>query len=130
MTDKGTGLVGPNGEPVKTVNIPVVKFEDFVFPMHMVEREELINVGEEGVKPSEIIRELRAVTREMRHRFTILATGMVVASRTDKELKNFLDSIGLVITDAKSKTFFTPDAPETDKFAKDSLDINTPAQPQ
>jgi hypothetical protein len=125
MSEETSSLVGPDGQPIKTVNIPVVNFEDFVFPMAMVTEEEICKVTEQGVKPSAIIKELRAISREMRHRFTILAAGLVVASKEGPEgVENFLNSIGLVITDAKGQTFFSPKV-DTDVFTEEKL--NEPA---
>lgn len=131
MTDttQKSGILGPDGKPVETVNIPIVKFDDFIFPMHMMEKDELVQTGEEGVRPSDIIKELRAISREMRQRFTILAAGLVCASKGgEEELTRFLNSIGLVISDINGKKFFTPEMPNQDKFA-DEAELNEPAKP-
>ena len=118
--EKDTGLVGADGKPLKTVNVPIVKFDDFIFPMHMVEQDEMAQVTEKGVKPSDIIREMRAVGREMRHRFTILAAGLVLASQKGpEEVERFLNSIGLVITDIKGNKFFEPKLADNDQFIEE-----------
>lgn len=126
MSEEKSNLVGPDGQPIKTVTVPVVHYDGFVFPMHMVQDEEIAKPTEKGVKPSEIIAEMRATAREMRHRFTILAAGLVVAAKDGPEkLDAYLNEIGLVITDAKGQKFFEPSM-DGDRFAEE--DLNTPAQ--
>ena len=130
MSTEKSNLVGPNGQPVETRTIPIVKYNEFIFPMHMVEKEEIVQLSDKGIKPSDIIKELRATAREMRHRFTVIAAGLVVAAQKGpEELDKFLSSIGLVITDAKGQKFFEYTPEDPDRFVEEPVEMNTPAEP-
>lgn len=113
-------LLGADGKEIKKRSVPTVKYKDFLLPVEFVKDEEMTVIGDKGIRPSDIIRELRATQREMRQRFVLLATGMVAAA-TDGNgaLKEYLDTIGLVLSDLQGKVIFKPD--DKDKFVEETI---------
>lgn len=110
MATRNSPILDADGKPIEVASVPVVKYKDFVFPIHTLEKAELTTMSKEGVRPTDIITEIRAIGREMRHRFNLLAVGLVLAAKEGpEELENYLNSIGLVITDVKGNTFFQAD---------------------
>lgn len=107
MKEEKTGLIGTDGEEVKKISIPVVKYKDFVFPITTVTPEFQNYIGPKGeVAPISIIKELRLSIDEMRNKFTLLSIGLAVMSKTNPELKVYLETIGLVLADLNQKQFF------------------------
>lgn len=107
MKEEKTGLVDNSGEEVKKISIPVVKFRDFVFPITTVTPEYQNYVGSEGgVRPIDIVREVRMTLDEMRNKFTVLSVGLAVIAETNPDVKDYLNEIGLVLEDLNKKRFF------------------------
>jgi len=103
-----SNLVDAKGNEIKTHKIPVVEYKEFVFPMESVKPEDLTPIGEKGVDPLRVIHELRASTKELRQKWTLLAAGLCILAKKNPELKEFVDAIGLVIKDLNEKVLYEP----------------------
>ena len=107
MVEEESPLVDSDGENLKKVSIPVIKYKDFVFPITTVTPEYQNYLGPKGeVRPLDIIKELRMVLDEMRNKFTILSVGLAIAAKTNPEVNEYLTTIGLVLEDLNNKRFY------------------------
>ena len=104
----GSKLVDAKGNEIKTYKIPVVEYKEFVFPMESVRPEDLTPIVKKGVDPLRVIHELRASTKELRQKWTLLAAGLCILAKKNPELKEFIDSIGLVVRDINEKVLYEP----------------------
>ncbi|RLC98732.1 MAG: hypothetical protein DRI46_10800 [Chloroflexi bacterium] len=95
-------------EKPKTKKVPVVRYKDFTFPVDFVRPEEVVDISKNSMKPIEFITELRATQRELRDRSTIMLAAFAALANGD-DLKEFLDSIGLVVDDFHGKRLFGPE---------------------
>ena len=110
-------LVDPQGREIQKVTVPVVKYKEFSFAFDCIRDEERVKVNAQNgtIRPSEVVLEMRALQRELNHRFTVLAAALASATKGPEELNAFLKAIGLEVIDTKGARFF----PEGDKKTKE-----------
>lgn len=103
------GLVDAKGMEIKTKKIAVIKFGEFEIPMMPLKPEEQAKTTDGGIRPDEMLREMRAMYREMHNRFNFLAIGLaqIALENPKSKVKELLDSAGLVLTDFNGKTIYS-----------------------
>lgn len=107
MSEKDTNLVDAQGKEIKKVTIPVVHYQGFRFALDSVRADEIATITDKGVRPGDIIKELRAARREASDRFTILAAALAVAAKHGTDaLQEYLQEIGLRISDIDGRKFY------------------------
>lgn len=109
MADSKNALYDASGQEIKKSSIPTVMWKDHVLPLRLLTQEECVP-EKQSISPGHIIRELRAQYVEMNDRFTLLASGLAVLAKTNPELKEFLDSVGIEIKDLKGNHIYKPEA--------------------
>ena len=100
-----SNLVDPSGNPIKTATVPIIQWKAYQIPLRLVSKEDA--VPEKGsVSPLDVIKELRAVHREMIDRFNYLSIGLSTLASKNQELADFLKASGLQLTDYQGRTIF------------------------
>jgi hypothetical protein len=102
-------LVDSQGREIKQVTMPVIKIGEHTFAFDTVRAEEKVDLdSEKGVRPGDIVKELRALEREVSHRFTLLAAALAAATKGIDNLEEFLTGLGLEVVDIQGKKFYSP----------------------
>lgn len=100
-------LVDVNGNEVKQVSIPVLKYEDYVFSFHKMLDEHMVKFEKgKNTKPSEVVTENRSAYKELRDLTTIILAALCEARKGPEHLDKFLKNIKLVIRDLNGKQFY------------------------
>lgn len=111
------GLVGPDGQELKsvtTVTIPIVKFREYKFAMQLLQDEEVASDKSGGYRPGDLVREYRARCKELDDRVQLLTAILSVTIDQGFEAgKEFIDEIGLRVSDFEGKTLYDPEADRT-----------------
>jgi hypothetical protein len=101
-------LIGPDGKPIKTNSIPVLKYKEFTFPMRLLSEADAVKPGKEGqIRPGDIIKEYRAAFTELSDRVNLLTAIICVLAKDGvPEVKSFLDSVGVNSLDLDNKVVY------------------------
>lgn len=104
-------LIGPDGKPIKTNTIPVVKYKDFVFPMRLLSADDIVKPGAGGqLRPGDIIKEYRSAYTELSDRVNLLTAILCTIIQDGiAEGKIFLESTGAQSTDLNDKVLYPRD---------------------
>ena len=102
-------ILGADGKPIRTVQIPTLQVDDFVIGIDLVSDDEMVQSTKDGLRPGDLLKELRATNREHRHRFNIIMTLFSYATKGPEELKRAMDSMGLHVRDLNDKTIYGPE---------------------
>lgn len=109
MTESDTGLVGLDGKPIKTHNIPVVKFRDFIFSVELLQKEDVAHPVDGGFRPGDIVKEYRSRCTELEDRVQILTAILCTVIQEGPEAgREFLNSVGAKVVDLNNKVLFEP----------------------
>jgi hypothetical protein len=105
-----TNLVDAQGRKVQTSSIPCIKYKEFVIPIRTVTESSLAKVVEGGIRPADIIKEIRAQYVELQDRFLILSTLLAVIAKKDPggDLDRAMSQMGLTLTDYQGAKIYSP----------------------
>ena len=100
-------LLGSDGKPIKSVTLPIVKFRDFTFAMQVLQKSDITKAKNGEVRPQQLIHEYRARCRELDDRCQLLMAILCVTIDQGLEAgREFLDSVGAVVTDIDNKVLY------------------------
>lgn len=114
---KDTKLVDAGGQPIRTVTVPVIKYKNFSIPIRIVQKEDRVNPTTEGIRPMELLKEVRAMYLELQDRFVVLATLLSVVAKTDPELDSAMSQMGITLKDMNEEFIYKPDPSKMDQVA-------------